>query len=70
MINSTSSLLFTNSSISTIESTVLFQNVRRSDEGLYRCKAVNVAGESVKNVTFNVTCKYYQKKALLKINCQ
>ena len=41
-----------------LEKTVVIDNVKRFDGGLYRCSAVNAAGKNAKNITLNVTCKY------------
>ena len=58
-INSTSKVLVTNTSLSILESKVVFQNVSRFDGGVYRCCAVNAAGEHAQNVTMNVICNYF-----------
>ena len=58
MINSTTKFLVTNTSASMLEKKVVFENVKRFDGGIYRCSAVNAAGEYAKNITLNVTCKY------------
>ena len=56
-VNSTSKTLVANESFSIIESVVSIRNVRRSDHGRYKCRAVNQVGASERNVTLNVTCK-------------
>ena len=58
MISSTKTILVTNTSVSMLEKKVVFENVKKFDDGMYRCSAVNAAGEYAKNITLNVTCKY------------
>ena len=58
MISSTTKILVTNTSVSMLEKKVVFENVKKFDDGVYRCSAVNAAGEYAKNITLNVTCKY------------
>ena len=69
MINSTTNFLVTNTSASMLEKKVVFENVKRFDGGIYRCSAVNAAGEYAKNITLNVTCKYSLYFLLKKMLC-